>query len=238
MVGERRSARRPGAKVPRVRKKMSKIPAQTRRVPNPRPGARAVPRPTRGAAPAARPRAAAPGPIKLVVRDGLRGTPLRDAHIQTGRVSLERWEPRLAYRWDAGVAIGRFLEGLRAGTILGVRCHRCNRTVTPPRAFCESCFQPIDEWVELADTGTINTFSICYVTWDMQPLEIPQVPAVIEIDGTSPRGGFLHLIGGLDAATVEGIRREIRVGQPVRAVWKPTAQRTGAITDILHFVPV
>ncbi len=238
VVRERRSARRPAAKVSRLRKKMAQMPPQPRKVP-----ARAAPgpaatRPVRAAAPAARSRQEAPGPIELVVRDGLRGTPLRDAHVQGGMVSLERWEPKLEYRWDTGVAIGRFLEGLREGKILGVRCDRCNRTVTPPRAFCEWCFKPMDEWVELADAGTINTFSICYITWDMQPLEVPQVPAVIEIDGTSPRVGFLHLIGGLRAYTVDGIRQEIRVGQRVRAVWKPAAERTGAITDILHFAPV
>ena len=208
MARERRSARRPAAKVSRLRKKTAKVPPQQ-----------------------------APGPIEPVVRDGLRGTPLRDVHVQGGMVSLERWEPKLEYRWDTGVAIGRFLEGLREGKILGVRCDRCHRTVTPPRAFCEWCFKSMDAWVELADTGTINTFSICYITWDMQPLEVPQIPAVIEIDGTSPRVGFLHLIGALRAHTVDGIRKEIRVGQRVRAVWKPAAERTGAITDILYFTP-
>ncbi len=167
----------------------------------------------------------------------LRGTPLRDADLTQGAVSLEHWDPALAYRWDTGVAIGRFLEGLREGNILGVRCRRCARTVTPPRAFCEICFVPMDQWVELADSGTVNTFSICYITWDMRPLRVPQVPAVIEIDGTSPRVGFLHLLGGLRGRTVERIRREVRLGLPVRAVWKPAGRRTGAITDILHFAP-
>jgi len=168
----------------------------------------------------------------------LRGTPLHDADLAGGRVSIERWEPHLGYRWDTGVAIGRFLEGLRDGRILGVRCHRCNRTVTPPRAFCEWCFKPMDEWVELADTGTVNTFSICYITWDMQRLDVPQIPAVIEIDGTSPRVGFLHVIGGLDARTVEEVRRRVSVGGRVRAVWKPAGERSGSITDILHFTPI
>ncbi len=236
MVGERRSPRRPGAKVSRLRKKMLQVPPPRRKVLRPA-AARRANRPAGGASSvAARPQEAEP--IALVVRDGLRATPLREEHLRSGAVSLERWEPQLAYRWDSGVAIGRFLDGLRAGKILGVRCDRCNRTVTPPRAFCEWCFKPMDAWVELADTGTINTFSICTVTWDMQPLAVPQVPAVIEIDGTRPRAGFLHLIGGLRAQTVEGIRQEVRVGQRVRAVWKPEAERSGAITDILYFTPV
>ena len=167
----------------------------------------------------------------------LRGHPLSEEEFRT-QVITTAWTPRLEYAWDAGVAISRFLDGLRQGKIYGVRCRQCGRTVTPPRAFCELDFKPMDEWVDLADTGTINTFSICYVTWDMKPLRVPQIPAVIEIDGTSPRVGFLHLVGGVRGRTVNAIRRQVRVGMPVRAVWKPAAKRDGAITDILYFAPV
>jgi len=167
----------------------------------------------------------------------LRGRPLSDAEFRTGVVTTP-WTPTLEYDWDAGEAISRFLEGLRQGRIFGVRCRRCGRVVTPPRAFCELDFKPMDEWVELASTGTVNTFSICYVTWDMKPLRRPQLPAVIEIDGTHPRGGFLRLVGGVPGRTVEEIRRRVRVGIRVQAVWKPAAQREGAITDIRYFAPV
>ena len=167
----------------------------------------------------------------------MRGHPLSDDEFRK-TTPTEQWMPRLEYGWDTGAAIGRFLDGLRDGKIYGVRCRVCGRVVTPPRAFCELDFRPMDEWVELPDTGTINTFSICYVTWDMKPLRVPQIPAVIEIDGTEPRVGFLHVIGGLRGATVEAIRGQIAVGAPVRAVWKKRADRTGAITDIVHFAPV
>lgn len=166
----------------------------------------------------------------------MRGHALSDDEFRK-TTPTEQWIPRLEYGWDTGAAIGRFLDGLRDGKIYGVRCRVCGRVVTPPRAFCELDFRPMDEWVELPDTGTINTFSICYVTWDMKPLRIPQVPAVIEIDGTEPRVGFLHVIGGLRGATVEAIRGQIAVGTPVRAVWKKRKDRQGAITDIVHFTP-
>ncbi|HEY6101899.1 MAG TPA: Zn-ribbon domain-containing OB-fold protein [bacterium] len=167
----------------------------------------------------------------------LRGHPLSDDEFHKG-IPTTPWTPRLEYGWDAGAAVSRFLQGLQEGKIYGVRCRQCGRVVTPPRAFCELDFKPMDEWVELADTGTINTFSICFVTWDMQALRTPQVPAVIEIDGTSPRVGFLHLIGGLRGTTVGVIREQIAVGTPVRAVWKKPGDREGAITDILHFTPI
>lgn len=167
----------------------------------------------------------------------LRGSPLSDDEFRN-KVSTTPWTPALEYGWDAGVAISRFLEGLKAGKILGVRCRVCGRTVTPPRAFCELDFKPMDGWVELPNTGTINTFSICYITWDMKPLRKPQIPAVIEMDGTTPRGGFLHLIGGVRGSSVKAIRKQLRVGMPVRAVWKKPSQREGSITDILYFEPV
>lgn len=167
----------------------------------------------------------------------LRGRGLSDAEFQRMIPSVW-WEPQLDYAWDAGAAISRFLAGLREGKIYGVRCRQCGRTVTPPRAFCELDFKPMDEWVELPDTGTVNTFSVCYVTWDMTRLRRPQIPAVIEIDGTTPRVGFLHLLGGVAGTSVEAIRRQVAVGMPVRAVWKPAREREGAITDIVHFAPV
>lgn len=167
----------------------------------------------------------------------VRGRPLSDDEFR-GKVPTTPWVPALEYGWDAGIAISRFLEGLREGKIYGVRCRQCGRIVTPPRAFCELDFKPIDEWIELADTGTVNTFSICYVTWDMKPLRRPQIPAVIEIDGTTPRVGFLHLVGGVEGRTVEAIREAVQIGMPVRAVWKKPGEREGAITDILYFKPV
>jgi len=167
----------------------------------------------------------------------MRGRGLSDVEFQK-KVPTVWWEPRLEYGWDSGEAIGRFLAGLKAGRIYGVHCRQCGRTVTPPRAFCELDFKPMDEWVELPPTGTVNTFSVCYVTWDMKPLRKPQVPAVIEIDGTTPRVGFLHLLGGLTGNSVDAVRKQVQVGMPVRAVWKAARERQGAITDILYFEPI
>lgn len=159
------------------------------------------------------------------------GTSLSEADIESGRVLSVRARLHAEYAWDAGLAIGRYLEGLRAGQILGVRCRRCDRVVVPPRAFCERCFGPVDDVVPVADTGTVNTFSLCYVTWDVRRISTPLLPAVIDLDGTSPRVGILHVLG-------EVVPEVIRVGLRVQAVWKPAAERQGAITDIRYFKPV
>jgi hypothetical protein len=96
--------------------------------------------------------------------------------------------------------------------------------------FCEQCFRPTDRWVEVEDTGKVNTFSICWVSWDMQPLEVPELPAVIEIDGASPGIGIMHKLGEVDPDAV-------RVGLEVEAVWKPEGKREGSILDIEYFRP-
>lgn len=158
------------------------------------------------------------------------GTPLSETDFEEGKVLFTRWTPKAEYAWDAGVAIGRYLAELKEGRIIGICCRHCRRTVVPPRTVCEWCFKPMSEWVYLQDTGVVNTFSLCYVTWDMVRVKEPQIPAVIEIDGASPGMGILHLLSEVDP-------KEVKIGMKVKAVWKPAEEREGAITDIKYFKP-
>ena len=161
----------------------------------------------------------------------LRGTALEEEDFKTQRVFYTTDVPKLQYAWDCGVAIGNYLKGLKRGKLLGTYCKKCKRTVIPPRVFCELCFCQMEKWVELKDTGLVNTFSVCYVTWDMKKLTYPQIPAVIEIDGASKGKGILHLLGEVDP-------QRVKVGMRVQAVWKPKKEREGAITDIKYFKPI
>ena len=156
---------------------------------------------------------------------------LRDEAFEKGEVLFETWDPNARYSWDAGVAISRYLQELKAGRLVGRSCPECRRIMIPPRMFCEQCFYPTDRWVELEDTGTIITFSLCYVTWDMVRVKEPQIPIVVAIDGASPGMGILHLLDEVDPQAV-------KVGMRVQAVWKPAEERTGSITDIAYFKPL
>ena len=156
---------------------------------------------------------------------------LRDEEFEKGDVLFETWDPNARYAWDAGVAISRYLQELKEGRLVGRSCPECRRIMIPPRMFCERCFCPTDRWVELQDTGTIITFSLCYVTWNMIRTKEPQIPVVVEIDGASPGMGILHLLDEVDPQAV-------RIGMRVQAVWKPAEERTGAITDIAYFKPL
>jgi uncharacterized OB-fold protein len=158
-----------------------------------------------------------------------RATALSDSEFRSATGAVEQRLDTL-YDWDAGEAMGAFLDALREERILATTCVSCGRTLVPPRKFCERCFRPTDGWTEVPQTGTVETFSIVHVTWDMRPLDEPQIPAVIRLDGTS-EGGFLHLLG-------EIAPDDVRAGIQVEAVWKPPSERAGSILDIRYFRPL
>jgi uncharacterized protein len=161
----------------------------------------------------------------------LPGTPLSEKDFEEGKILYNSDELHAEFAWDTGIAIGSYLAAMKEGIILGAYCQTCRKTVVPPRLVCEWCFRPMEHYVPLSDTGRIMTFSLCYVTWDVQRVKEPLIPAVIEIDGASPKHGIMHLIG-----EVEPDRAQI--GMRVQAVWKPRSDRQGAITDIQYFKPV
>ena len=165
------------------------------------------------------------------------GTSLTEHSLAEGEALVSYWKVKSEYRWDAGVAVGNFLAGLKEGKLLGIHCPNCNRTLVPPRAFCELCFRPLNRWVELKDRGIINTFSVSFVNWDATRRETPEVPAVIEIEGASPGMGLLHVLGEV-GDNLEAILARVKVGMWVEAVWKPSHEREGSITDIQYFKPV
>ncbi|MDD5749013.1 MAG: Zn-ribbon domain-containing OB-fold protein, partial [Actinomycetota bacterium] len=163
----------------------------------------------------------------------LGGAHLRAQDIEAGKVLSIAQKPKIEYAWDNGVAIGRYLEELKKGRIIGRKCNKCRRIMIPPRMFCEFCWRNTDEWVYVKDTGTVNTFSICYINWDASRIpkgKPPYIPAVIHIDGATPGMGILHKLG-------EVAPDDVRIGMKVKAVWKKPEEREGSILDILYWKP-
>ncbi len=159
------------------------------------------------------------------------GYSLSESDFEEGNVLFNFDRLNGIYAWDTGVGIGTYLASLKNGVILGSHCPSCRRIVVPPRVFCEWCYRPMDEFVPLKDTGIVNTFSLCYVTWDVKRIKEPEIPAVIEIDGASPLHGIMHMLGEVDP-------KEVYVGMRVQAVWKPPRERVGSINDIRFFKPI
>ena len=132
-------------------------------------------------------------------------------------------------RINGKVVVG-YMKKLKKGRIVGSRCKECNRTLLPARYFCEWCWRVVDEWVELKDTGVVNTFSICYTDWVARRIKKPELPAMIEVDGS----GGVAIMGKLG----EVDPKDIKIGMKVKAVWKPEEEREGAITDIKYWKPL
>ncbi|MDP9296588.1 MAG: Zn-ribbon domain-containing OB-fold protein [Actinomycetota bacterium] len=155
------------------------------------------------------------------------GHALSDAEFRSEATAVD-FTVDARYAWDSGQAIGWFLEGLQHEDIEGRKCDSCGRVLIPPRMFCERCYRETDQWAGVSPVGTVATYSICHIRWDMQPLDPPEIPAVIEFPGTS--GGFLHKLGEVEPD-------DVHIGMEVVAVWKPESERTGSILDISHFRP-
>ena len=57
---------------------------------------------------------------------------------------------------------------------------------------------------------------------------------MIRLDGTDVN--FLHLIGGFDMSDLDTVRKKVKNGMRVKAVWKK--EKKGHILDIKYFTPV
>lgn len=147
------------------------------------------------------------------------------------KVTSVRYRPAAKFSWSAGEAMSRFLAELKEGKLIARTCRRCKRTLFPPRMFCEECFRPTDEWTYVRDTGTIETYSVSYIDLDARRIDDPVFVGVVSVDGASPKMGLMHFFGDVTAET-------IRIGMPVKAVWRPPEDRTGSVLDIRYWRPL
>lgn len=121
---------------------------------------------------------------------------------------------------------GAFLTGLREQKVLGIK--RPNGEVLcPPAEYDPETSEALHEMVEVAQTGTVQTWSWCPSPDPNTPVDGPHAWALVQLDGTG--NGFLHAVdcGGSPDAMSTGMRVKVR--------WAD--EREGAITDIACFEP-
>ncbi|MCK4818031.1 Zn-ribbon domain-containing OB-fold protein [bacterium] len=142
--------------------------------------------------------------------------------FRTGDISID-------YKWSLGKAGTKFFKELRDNKkIFGAKCERCARVFTPPRIFCENCFQET-EFVELGTTGEILTYAFSYLSQDAKSyMDKPKILIHVKLDGTTD-GGLLHLLDEVDLKDVE-------IGMRVEAVF--AEKRQGDLFDIRYFKPI
>ncbi len=130
------------------------------------------------------------------------------------------------YTWWVGEVGSRFLIALRdEAKIIGNRCTRCNTVYVPPRKNCGSCFEDIDQFVEVSNEGIVSAHTVVRFKYPLQPVDIPFAYALIRLDGADV--SLAHIIkGDLD---------KLKNGVRVRARFKDQSERTGHILDIDSF---
>jgi uncharacterized OB-fold protein len=129
------------------------------------------------------------------------------------------------YRRSVGPVLGRFLAGLRDGTVLGARTAG-GRVLVPPAEYDPDTGEPVGDLVEVGQSGVVTTWSWVPAPRPAHPLKHPFAWALVKLDGADTP--ILH---ALDAGSAE----HVRTGMRVRIRWRP--ERAGEIGDIACFEP-
>ena len=140
----------------------------------------------------------------------------------------------LPYNWALGPAWIRFFDGLKEGKILGTKCKKCGKVLVPARTFCPTCYEDMEEWVEVGQEGSVETWCLVNYKHYGQIKEPPYVIAQIHLDGADC--GFNHFIRGFDLSDVDKVSDKVKLGMKVKAVWRK--ERHSDIYDIDYFAPV
>lgn len=130
------------------------------------------------------------------------------------------------YTRTVGPVIGRFFTGLRERRIEGIRGSD-GKVIVPPTEYDPYTSEELSEFVPVADTGEVVTWSWRTAPRAKQPLDRPGAWALIRLDGADT--AMLHMVD------TGGDMARMRTGLRVRARW--VAEPQGDITDIECFEP-
>ncbi|WP_182523538.1 Zn-ribbon domain-containing OB-fold protein [Nocardioides dongkuii] len=130
------------------------------------------------------------------------------------------------YTRSTGPVLGRFLTGLRDGVVVGGRTSE-GRVVVPPPEFDPVTHQQVTDFVEVASTGTVTSWTWVPEPVAGQPFDRPFAFALVTLEGADA-----PLLHALDVASPD----QVSTGMQVRVRW--AEERVGAITDIVCFEPV
>ncbi len=135
---------------------------------------------------------------------------------------------RLDFTVYPGEHNSAYLRGLQEGKIIGGKSSADGKVYVPPRAADPMTGQPTDQYVDVADTGVLTTFTVVRIPFEGQKLKPPYCFGAIVLDGADLP--IYHLISGVPYD-------QVRMGMRVRAKWKPPEAREPSLESILYFEP-
>jgi hypothetical protein len=130
--------------------------------------------------------------------------------------------------YTAGAVGSHFLIELRDNKkIMGTKCPACDLVYVPARSVCKYCFARLDQWVEVSDIGTLQTYTVAGQRNGVQPVDPPIIYGIIQLDGAST--GLVHMLSEVEF-------EKLAIGMRVKAVF--AEKRVGSILDIKYFKPL
>jgi uncharacterized OB-fold protein len=127
------------------------------------------------------------------------------------------------YTRSTGPVLGRFLTGLRDGSVVGARLAD-GRVAVPPPEFDPTSHRAVEDSVEVSTAGTVVTWSWVPEPVEGQPFDRPFAWALVLLDGADT-----PLLHALDVTSPD----QVHSGMRVQIRW--AEDRAGAITDIACF---
>ncbi len=130
------------------------------------------------------------------------------------------------YSRSVGPVLGKFLGGLKAGILLGVRSPS-GKVLCPPQEYDPDTGEAVEpNLVDVGPGGEVTSWTWVAKPSGRHPLDRPFAFALIRLDGADTA-----LVHAVDAPSIDAMR----TGMRVRARWK--AERQGRIDDIECFEP-
>jgi uncharacterized OB-fold protein len=131
------------------------------------------------------------------------------------------------YNYAVGEAGTRFFKALKEEErIIAPRCPRCGLVMLPPRSFCERCFVPAGEWVDVGPEGAIQAFTIVPVKFESLP-DPPYAVAYVLLDGAGT--AMVNFVKKVDLSDLRQAAGKLAIGTRVRVVFEK--KRKGTILD-------
>jgi hypothetical protein len=107
-----------------------------------------------------------------------------------------------------------YVEGLKQGKLLGLKCNNCGAYAATPKKVCLECHSEDMEVVEMSGKGQVRTFTVVRVAPEGFENEVPYIIAEVELEeGAWVMGNVV----GVDPDKVDMsiIGRKVKVGHRV-----------------------
>jgi uncharacterized OB-fold protein len=137
----------------------------------------------------------------------------------------------IPYQYTIGTFASAFFDALREHRILGSKCAKCSRISVPPKSFCEACFIPVQDTVEVGTNGVIEAVTVVTAPFAGSP-PVPYAVAYVRLEGAT--SAIANYVRDVDLSDTSILPSQLALGSPVAVVFADEAE--GKVTDF-WFVP-